>query len=157
MLDRTSEKLRLVLSKDLFPFNNICVCGGSRSPVYRCPLRPHALYSLGAGVTGKVSCPAWMSGPPSQALCKLHGQAVCAVCFVRWLEMQRHTAGNNRYPILVEGASGPTWWHIDFRVQIRYVLEEREALLGLSVPAAASLGMQQQLGVDEQDRVSSSS
>lgn len=66
---------------------------------------------------------------PSQALCKLHGQAVCAACFVWFLEMQRFTAGSNCCPIPVEGASGPTWWHIDFGAQIRYVLEEREAVL----------------------------
>lgn len=67
--------------------------------------------------------------PPSQTLCKLHGQAVCAACFVWFLEVQRHTAGSNCCPIPAEGASGPIWWHIDFRVQIRYVLEEREAVL----------------------------
>lgn len=52
-----------------FPFNDVCVCGGNHSPMYRCPLRPHALDSLGAGVTGKVSCPVWVSGPPQVRPC----------------------------------------------------------------------------------------
>lgn len=49
--------------------------------VYRCPLRPHALDSLEAGVTGNVSRPAWMSGPQVRSCVNIRDKQ-CVPCIL---------------------------------------------------------------------------
>lgn len=63
-----------------FPFDELCVCEGGRT-VYRCPLRPHALDSLGARVTGNVSRPAWMSGPQVRSCVNIRDKQ-CVPCIL---------------------------------------------------------------------------